>query len=108
MGWQGKDDGSARNGSTYDCRQLGERVERKQPRHKMGQRMDLFVKWEEMSLRTRETGERVGQFVDFINPSNFAGGDSRRELLTRKIAGGRSLRSRPRRTRRRQSSLRIA
>ena len=54
---QGKDDGSARNGSTYDCRQLGERVERKQPRHKMGQRMDLFVKWEEMSLRTRETGE---------------------------------------------------
>ena len=105
VGWQGKDDGSARNGSTYDCRQLGERVERKQPRHKMGQRMDLFVKWEEMSLRTRE---RVGQFVDFINPSNFAGGDSRRELLTRKIAGGRSLRSRPRRTRRRQSSLRIA
>ena len=68
-------------------------------RHKMGQRMDL-----RMSLRTGE--KRVGEFGDFINPVNVAGGArTKREPLTRGTAGGHSLRSRQRRTRKRQSSL---
>ena len=59
-----------------------------------------------MSLRTGE--ERVGKFWDFINPTNVAGrARTKREPLTRGTAGGHSLKSRQRRTRKRQSSLKI-
>ena len=96
---QGKDDGWPKNGSRRMIAKC-EKGWKESSRHKMGQRMDL-----RMSLRTGE--KRVGEFGDFINPVNVAGGArTRREPLTRGIAGGHSLRSRPRRTRRRRSSLR--
>ena len=91
---QGKDDGWPENGSRRMIAKC-EKGWKESSRHKMGQRMDL-----KMSLRT-------GEFGDFINPVNVAGrARTRRELLTRGTAGGHSLRSRPRRTRRRRSSSR--
>ena len=65
-----------------------------------------FAKWEENEFEDRR-GKRVGQFWDFINPADVAGGArTKREPLTRGTAGGHSLRSRQRRMRKRQSSLR--
>ena len=49
---EGKDDGWPKNGSAHDC-QVRERVKRKQPRHKMGRRMDLCAKWDENELEDR-------------------------------------------------------